>query len=108
MNDRANREIPLRVSPDSISDASIEKELDAKRKQRAFREEGWFYYVRIGAVCVCAVGAFAVALTFIWHLIAPEKYCWLTPDRIAHIESAASMIIVGVIGTLSASYFLKK
>ena len=108
MNDIGDKEIPIRISPDSIADINVEKELAAKRKKRAFHEEGWFYFIRIAAVCLCALGAFTVVLVYIWHLIAKECYCWLVPDRLTRIENAAIMIIVGVIGTLSASYFLKK
>ena len=108
------REIPIRMSPDSIDEGDIPRredvdvELAEKRKRRVFREEGWFYRVRIAAVCICAFIALSVVCIYVWHLVLPETWCWLNEARLARIENAASMIVVGVIGTLSASYFLKR
>ncbi len=86
----------------------LESELDEKRKRRDFSEEGWFYWVRIIAVGLIAFLSFSIIIIYWWHLIGYHEWRWLKGDELAHIEKTAIAIIVGVAGTLAATFFLKK
>lgn len=87
---------------------TLERELDAKRKKRDFSEEGWFYWVRIIAVGVVAFLSLSIIIIYWWHLIGHESYKWLNKEEVIHIERTAVAIIVGIVGTLATTYFLKK
>lgn len=88
--------------------SSLEEELEEKRKRRDFSEEGWFYWVRIIAVGVVAFLSLSIIIIYWWHLIGHESCKWLNKDEVIHIERTAVAIIVGIVGTLATTYFLKK
>ena len=88
--------------------AALEDELEAKRKKRDFSEEGWFYWVRIIAVGVVAVLSLSIIIIYWWHLVGYEPWRWLKDCEVIHIERAAITIVVGIVGTLATTYFLKK
>ena len=88
--------------------AELDAELDEKRKRRDFSEEIWFYWVRVGALWTTSILSLSVIGVYWWHLLAPEVWRWLSPENLDRIERMATTIIVGIVGTLSASFFLKK
>lgn len=88
--------------------AELDAELDEKRKRRDFSEEKWFYWVRVGALGTTSILSLSVIGVYWWHLLAPEAWRWLSSGNLDRIERMATTIIVGIVGTLSASFFLKK
>lgn len=89
-------------------EAELAAELAEKRKRRDFSEEGWFYRVRVGALQLISLLSGAVIVVYWWHLLAPECCHWLSVGSLNRIERMAVTIIVGIVGTLSTSFFLKK
>lgn len=88
--------------------AELDAELEERRKRRNFSEEGCFYWVRVTAVYLTAVIALAVLAIYWWHILGPECCRWLPSYDLERIERMGATIIVGIVGTLSVSFFLKK
>lgn len=87
---------------------AIDAELNENRKWRDYHEETWLYWVRIIAICITAFLSFSVLSIYWWHLVGGASLRWLCLDDLNRIEKIAATIVVGIVGTLSASYFLQK
>lgn len=88
--------------------AELEEELEEKRKRRDFSEEGWFYRIRVGALWTTSTLSLSAIAVYWWHLLGPTCWHWLQDESLDRIERMATTIIVGIVGTLSAGFFLKK
>ena len=86
----------------------FERQLKKKRSERDFKEETWFYWMRVAAICTTAFFSFSILFVYWVHLVGVARWYWLDQAGLARIENMAITIIVGVAGTLSTSYFLKK
>ena len=85
------------------------EDLDAtladQRKRRDFREENWFYRVRIGFLLGGAVAALVFIAVYLLHLLLPECLRWLSEPDVSRLEKAALTIIVGIVCSLATTYF---
>lgn len=96
---------------DGMQDIPDREDLDAtlaaQRKKREFKEEDWFYKLRIIVLGITAFLAASVILIYLWHLVMPCGVRWLTEIDLGRIERMSATIIVGTIGSLATTYFFK-
>ena len=98
----------LPEDPSAPGGDEIDKELDGNRKRMAFSEERWLYRVKITFIfCFSVMGMLAVAI-FLFHLVAPESWRWLTENELSKIKELTLSIIVGLIMSSSTVYFFRR
>ena len=83
-------------------------EYGTKRRSMHFKEEVWFYWVRVGFLIVSAFGSFSVVLVYMWHLIGPSSCRWLCENELTKLKELALTIIVGLLMSVTTTYFFKK
>lgn len=92
-----------------IADGSADPdEYGKKRRSMHFKEEVWFYWVRVGFLIVSALGCLAVVFVYMWHLIGPNSYRWLCDSDLTKLKELALTIIVGLLMSVTTTYFFKK
>lgn len=89
--------------PDSDPD-----EYSVERKKMSFKEERWFYFVRVGFLVVSSVLTFFVVVIYMWHLLGPSSYRWLCSDDLVKLKDLAITIIVGLLMSTTTTYFFKR
>ncbi len=111
-NDDLNLDISLKdevTSEETPSDDDgFERQLKREQIQRDFREEGWFYWIRIGALLFIAVSGLLIVSSYILHLILPEKWHWLGSQQLQDAKGLAITIITGAIISQTTTYLLRK
>ena len=86
----------------------VDAELEEKRKRRSFREETWFYYVRIVFLGFVSVLGLVVASSYVLHLILPESWRWLSSDQLSSLKDVTISIVTGALISQVTTYFLSK
>jgi len=82
-----------------------EKDLDQEIDNR---EKNWLSWIRIGLTVFVAVMTVAIIAIFLFHLIAPGAWRWLTPDDINTIKGLAITLVVGLVMSGVTAYFFKR
>lgn len=98
-------EVPDRHMEDNNADLD---EYAPKRREMDFREAKWFYRVRVGFLLTVSIACVGVALCYLWHLVAPDDWRWLSEKNVGAIKDLALSIIVGLTMTLLTTYFFKR
>ena len=80
------------------SDRDID-EFSAKRKVLSYKEERWFYNVRIGFLIFTSAASLIVVGIYMWHLVAPCSWCWLSDAGLVRLKDLALTIIVGAVSS---------
>lgn len=83
-------------------------EYGRKRRKMHFQEDVWLYWVRIGFLIATSLGTFGVISVYMWHLVAPANWRWLCEPDIMKLKDLAITIIVGLVMSITTSYFFKK
>ncbi|MDR3280137.1 MAG: hypothetical protein LBT23_06470 [Synergistaceae bacterium] len=98
----------LEEQPRSGDKEFSDKPLDYKRRVMSFNEERWFYYVRVFFLLMSSICSAAIAIVFLFHITAPERFRWLNSNELERIRELALTIIVGLVMSGSTTYFFKK
>jgi hypothetical protein len=72
------------------------------------KEKVWLYRVRMSILGTTAVFTVVIVLVFLWNLIAPTSLRWLSIDDWERIKELSIAIIVGLLMSISTTYFFKK
>lgn len=91
----------FKTSEIQISDADLERQHRRDDKVTLHRIKKICYY-GFGAICTVFV------IVWLWHVLMPERWRWLTENEITNIQSIALSIMTGAMASLVSSYFLKK
>ena len=65
---------------------------------------------RIKKFCFCT-GAFvccAYVVVWLWHILTPHSWRWLSVDETLNLQNVSLYILTGVVSALVSSYFFKK
>lgn len=73
-----------------------------------FKEEYWFYCVRVGFLILSAFLSLAVVAVYMWHVIGPESLRWLCESDLTRLKDLAITIIVGLLMSTTTTYFFKR
>jgi hypothetical protein len=98
----------LEEQPQAEEKDFSDKPLEYKRKELFFKEELWFYYVRVFFLLLSAICSATVVVIFLFHLTMPERFRWLDGNELERIRELALTIIVGLVMSGSTTYFFKK
>ncbi|MCW3849475.1 hypothetical protein OF829_19735 [Sphingomonas sp. LB-2] len=61
------------------------------------------------ALVVAFLGFLALGIVYVWHLVVPTGYRWLTSDELQHIHSMIfSSVVGGAIALVAKAYFIEK
>lgn len=105
--DESKLKTPNIDSAPSAPDDDID-EYQCARRRMSFREEFWFYCVRTGFLLVSALLSFAVIVVYMWHLVGPPDYRWLSQDDLIKIKDLVIAIVVGLLMSSITTYFFKR
>lgn len=98
---------PVPTTAPQNADDDIDEYAPERRKQN-FKEDTWFYYVRVGFLLVTSVGAACIVFIYLWNLLAPSSWRWLDTHNMAEIRDLAVAIIVGLSMSFTTTYFFKR
>lgn len=103
----------MRLTPPDISDAGSASDADVDefqcaRNKMSFKEEFWFYCVRVGFLLLSSFLSLAVVIVYMWHVIGPESLRWLCDSDLSRLKDLAITIIVGLLMSTTTTYFFKR
>jgi hypothetical protein len=93
-------------SGSSEDNSPIEKPLKTRRDEMSFSEEKWFFKVRVSFL-VLASACSAISV-FLFNILMPERWRWLSEGDLAKIKGLAITIIVGLIMSGATTYFFRR
>lgn len=83
-------------------------EYEPKRRQLNFKEENWFYRVRVAFLIIVSSFTLGIIFCYLWHLVAPKEWRWLEDIKESGLKDLALSIIVGLSMSLITTYFFKR
>ena len=82
-----------------MSAEEIQKDAEVREHGRNQRFREQFEWLAIASLWVSAVAILLVGGVWFWHLLLPERWRWLKPDDVSHLQSIVTAgLLVGVIG----------
>lgn len=82
---------------DAPSDADIEKPFVKERQRMSFREDVWFYWVRVGFLLFASLATLGVITVYMLHLVMPADWRWLCDSDMTRLKDLSLTIIVGLL-----------
>lgn len=83
-------------------------ELAVKREFMTFREEVWFYWVRVIILVAAAFGTIGVVGVYMWHIVGPASCRWLCDTDLTKLKDLAITVVVGMLMSVATTYFFRK
>lgn len=100
---------PPDIDENKEADASADPDTyQCARDKMSFKEEVWFYCVRVAFLVISAVLTFSVVAVYMWHVVGPEKWRWLCDSDLTRLKDLAITIIVGLLMSTTTTYFFKR
>ena len=84
-DDQSNKELQQLSSGKALDDLRNEA-LKAEHK-RSERFRNLFEVLMCAAVVIAFVGVAAFGFVWLWHMLAPNRYHWLTDTQVEHIQT---------------------
>jgi len=66
------------------------------------------FSLRAKVACFLAGCCGAIMVVFVWHLIAPQTFCWLCPQRLEAIKDVALTAFGGLALSVGTIFISKK
>ncbi len=95
-------------SEDDECGSNNDEPLAKQRKAIQAKEEKWLSNIRMIFLCLAVSITTIVLIVYFWHLCAPECVRWLDNTDLIKIKDLATTIIVGLILSISTTFFFKK
>ena len=96
-----------RPLPDE-QDKEVDRFLADERAKMDFHEDRWLYWIRVILLFFVLLMTLAVLFTFVFHIIMPQEWRWLSIDESKYIRDLAVTIIAGLIMSIVTAYYFKK
>lgn len=99
----------LKTNPVSESETEIHQDPDRNNYESiksSHKRTEWscLHWIKIGLMVFVSMVTLGIVGVYFFHLIAPDKWCWLSPNRLDalkdHSLSVASGLVVGLAITL--------
>lgn len=100
--------IKLRPIPPSLKRSvpnETEEDVDSRINTN---EKKWQYQLRLGLSFFAVIMTVAIVGIFVFHMITPESWRWLSPEDLKNIRDLAVTIIVGLVLSVVTTNFFKK
>ena len=86
----------------------VDSPIEQRRKELSFKEERWLYRTRIFFLGLASFCTALVIVIFLWHMVAVERWRWLSADEVSRIKELAVTIVVGLVMSGATTYFFKR
>lgn len=95
-------------STESACDEDIERPFTRERQRMSFREDVWFYWVRVGFLLFASLATLGVVSIYMLHLVIPVEWRWLCDSDMTRLKDLSLTIIVGLLMSVTTTYFFRK
>lgn len=81
-------------------DADLFNEVKKKHKQIEWK---FIHWVKLISILLVAIVATAIVFVYFCHLVFPDNWCWLSPERLEILKNSAISISTGLVVGIALS-----
>lgn len=105
INANIDKNLNNKFNPKDNYNEDLDTEVKNEEKIQIINEKKLIFYLKKVAIIICFGSLIAILITYIFHLIFPNNWRWLSENNISEIKTIAVAIVSGVFSNLVSSYF---